>query len=94
MQLVLDGGNISAVFYVMKVGTNGDFCNLVDIFVCEQGHSVIDNYILYEVFPQVPLVAVFVEVFLSIALIVGVPSSPVAIGVHLRTAMAAVQLAG
>lgn len=90
MKPATNGRNIRGGFHFICVGLNGNRGNFLNPFRCKKGQSVTHNNILYKVFPQVSLVAVFMEVFLSIALIIGIFVG-IAIPVHFGTTMTAVE---
>lgn len=85
-----NGRNIRGGFHFIRVSLNSNRGDFLNPFRCEKGQSVTYNNILYKVFPQVSLVAVFMEVFLSIALIIDIITS-IAIPVHLGATMTAVE---
>lgn len=49
MEPTLNGWNVGGSLYILKVGADCHFCNLLYIFIREQGKCVTDNNILYKV---------------------------------------------
>ena len=88
MQSATEGRNVGCVLHLLRVGADCYVRYRFNVFIREQGHCIADYYILYELSPQVLLMAVLVEVLLTVALIIGIPVG-IHAAVHLATAVTA-----
>lgn len=88
MHSVFDSGN-GTIFGVLKaVLTAGNFCNLVNVLISQQGKSILGYNPLNKILLQVPFVAILMLILFTVALIIGIVGS-VRVAVHTFPAMPA-----